>query len=128
MKNKIAEYLKRRGMSQRELAEKVHCTEVSMSRYVSGKREPKATMAIQIAQALNADVHDVFPGEMNGNMTIEVDPRRAANLLKHIVNLHCEEGFKWFPEVGEMPNNFDIQQAIRILEEAKPFEITVLDE
>lgn len=126
MKNKIKEYLEKRGMSQRELAEAVHCTEVSMSRYVSGKREPKATLAIQIAQALNANVQDVFPG-IDG-ITIEVNPKRAANLLKHIVNLQCKDGFKWFPEVGEMPNNFDIQQAIKILDEAKPFEITVLED
>ena len=61
MKNKIAEYLERRGMSQRELAELTFCTEVTMSRYVSGEREPKVSTAIRIARALKADVYDVFP-------------------------------------------------------------------
>lgn len=61
MKNKIADYLNRRDMSQRELAERVMCTEVSMSRYISGAREPKVSIAIRIAKVLRADIYDVFP-------------------------------------------------------------------
>lgn len=62
MKNKIKEYLEQRGMSQRELAELTFCTEVTMSRYVSGEREPKVSKAILIARILQADIYDVFPG------------------------------------------------------------------
>lgn len=62
MKNKISEYLERRGMSQRELAELTFCTEVTMSRYVSGEREPKVSKAILIARILQADIYDIFPG------------------------------------------------------------------
>ena len=61
MKNKIADYLNRRDMSQRELAERVMCTEVYMSRYISGAREPKVSIAIRIAKVLRADIYDVFP-------------------------------------------------------------------
>lgn len=63
MKNKIKEYLERRRMSQRELAELVFCTEVSMSRYVSGKSEPPVSTAILIAKHLKADIYDIFPVE-----------------------------------------------------------------
>ena len=59
--NKIGEYLDRRLMSQRELAELIGCTEVTMSRYVSGEREPKVSIALKIATALHADVYDLFP-------------------------------------------------------------------
>ena len=61
MKNNIEKYLQRRHMSQSQLAMIASCTIVSMSRYVRGDREPKVSMAIRIANALKADVYDVFP-------------------------------------------------------------------
>ena len=57
--NKIAEHLKRLDMSQRELADQVRTTEVSISRYISGVRVPK----VYTARALKANVYDVFPEE-----------------------------------------------------------------
>ena len=54
--NKIAEHLKRLDMSQRELADQVRTTEVSISRYISGVRVPKVYTAIRIARALKANV------------------------------------------------------------------------
>ena len=59
--NKIGEYLELRKMSQRDLAELAGCTEVTMSRYVSGKQEPRVSTALKIATALHADVYDLFP-------------------------------------------------------------------
>ena len=61
--NKIAEHLKRLDMSQRELADQARTTEASISRYISGVREPKVYTAIRIARALKANVYDVFPEE-----------------------------------------------------------------
>lgn len=61
--NRIAEHLKQLDMSQRELAEQVRTTEVSISRYISGVRVPKVYTAIRIARALKANVYDVFPEE-----------------------------------------------------------------
>ena len=51
--DRLTEMLERRGMTQRELADKIDKTEVSVSRYVSGQRVPKATVLLKIAQALN---------------------------------------------------------------------------
>lgn len=62
-KNNIEKYLKRRGISQRELAELSFCTDVTMCRYISGQRIPNIHTAIRIANALKADVYDVFPLE-----------------------------------------------------------------
>ena len=36
-------------------------------------------------------------------MTIEFNPKKVANLLKQIVNQSCEDGFLWYPNIGEMP-------------------------
>lgn len=41
-----------RGMQQKELAEKSGLTEVTISRYISGSREPKAVNIIKICKAL----------------------------------------------------------------------------
>lgn len=71
--NKIIEYLKRRGMAQRELADQVCITEQSLSRYISGVRVPKVYTAIRIARALKADVYDVFPGEDDDGIAEEAE-------------------------------------------------------
>ena len=60
-------------------------------------------------------------------MKIESDARRAANLLKAFVNKNCEDGFVWYPDVGEMPTIFDINYAIEILEKAEPRHIQVVE-
>ena len=60
-------------------------------------------------------------------MIIEFNMKRVANLLKSIINQQCEEGFKWYEEVGEMPNLFDIHHAIEILENYKAESMEVRD-
>lgn len=49
---RITETLKKRGMTQRELARRIGVTEAVMSRYVSGDREPKPDVLANIATAL----------------------------------------------------------------------------
>lgn len=50
--DRIKKCLEGNGMSQRELAAKCKCTEVTMSRYISGDRTPKGPMIVLIAKAL----------------------------------------------------------------------------
>lgn len=50
---RISELLDKYGISQRELAEKVNVTEVSMSRYIKGERTPKGPIIANIATALH---------------------------------------------------------------------------
>ena len=49
---RIKECMDRLGMSQRELAAKCKCTEVTISRYISGDRTPKGPIIVLIAKAL----------------------------------------------------------------------------
>lgn len=42
-----------KGMTQRELAEKINVSEVTISRYVTGIRVPKVTNIIAMSKALN---------------------------------------------------------------------------
>lgn len=50
---RISELLTKNGLSQRELAERVGVTEVSMSRYIRGDRVPKGPIIMNIAVALH---------------------------------------------------------------------------
>lgn len=45
--------LQKQGMTQKELAERINTTEATLSRYVSGDREPKADVLSNIATALH---------------------------------------------------------------------------
>lgn len=60
-------------------------------------------------------------------MKIEFNPANVANLLKAIVNQQFADGFLWYPNVGEMPTLFDINEAIRILESAEIKTIEVMN-
>ena len=50
---RISELLEQRGISQRELADRVGVSEVSMSRYINGGRTPKAPTLVNIAKELH---------------------------------------------------------------------------
>lgn len=47
---------KEKGITQRELADRVGVTEVSMSRYVNGARTPSGPIVVNIAKALGISV------------------------------------------------------------------------
>ena len=51
LSKQIKKQLEKNNMSQRELAEKTGITEVTISRYVSSERVPKATEIVKIANA-----------------------------------------------------------------------------
>ena len=50
---RISDLLNQNGLTQRELAEKVGVTEVSMSRYIKGERTPKGPIIANISKALH---------------------------------------------------------------------------
>ena len=58
----IDRYLKRAGMTQRMLAAHADITEVSISRYISGDRAPRATVLYRISKALNCTMEDLMYG------------------------------------------------------------------
>lgn len=50
---KISALLKQQNLSQKELAEKIDVTEATLSRYITGTREPKPEVLANIATALH---------------------------------------------------------------------------
>lgn len=66
--SKITEILKKRGMTQRGLAERIGVTEAVVSRYISGEREPKPDVLANIATALST-TSDYLLGIENGEFS-----------------------------------------------------------
>jgi DNA-binding helix-turn-helix protein len=61
MKNKIAEYRRKQGLTQSQLAEKCSLASyVVVQRYERETRTPTVDTAIRIARALNATVEEIF--------------------------------------------------------------------
>ena len=50
---RLKQELVKSGMKQRDLAEKLGVTEVSVSRYMSGERQPKGSVLIKLAEVLS---------------------------------------------------------------------------
>lgn len=68
--NRISKMLKQRGMTQRDLAIKIGVTEVTISRYISGERIPKAHTLGNIAKALNTTADNLLGLNLEGKQTI----------------------------------------------------------
>ena len=60
---RLAFYLEREGMSQRELAKRAGVTEAAVSRYVKGTREPRAITVAALAKGLGVTVNDLVGAE-----------------------------------------------------------------
>lgn len=55
---KIKEYRKKMGLTQKELAEKINKSEVTIRKYETGQREPKMDVIQEICTALNVSMSD----------------------------------------------------------------------
>ena len=70
--SRLQKLLYEKNMSQRELSEIIGVTDVTVSRYVSGERVPKADIAARIAQALGTTT-DYILGRDTGDPEISYD-------------------------------------------------------
>lgn len=77
---RIAQILKGRGLTQKELAARVGVTEAVMSRYISGEREPKPEMLANIATALHT-TSDFLLGIENENENDGFNHSRICRLI-----------------------------------------------
>lgn len=60
---RILKLLNEKNITQKELARMVGTTEVSIGRYVNGKRDPSASMLSEIASALNVSADYLLGNE-----------------------------------------------------------------
>ena len=82
---RIAELLTQLNMTQRELADKVNVTEVSMSRYIKGDRVPKGPVIANIATALHTTTDYLLngDGETEIKMAVELPQKDIDILISH---------------------------------------------
>ena len=86
---------KEKGLTQRELANRVGVTEVSMSRYVNGARVPKGPIVVNIAKALGVSV-DYLVGtssvkrrQTNADRIRNMSDEELAVLITGSLNFDC---------------------------------------
>lgn len=76
MENKISENIKRlrkeKGMTQTELAEKLHVTHQAISNWENGKTQPDVDTLTQIAQVFEVSVENLIYGEQKKRLHIAV--------------------------------------------------------
>lgn len=69
--DRISDLLQKNGLTQRELAEKVGVTEVSMSRYIKGDRVPKGPIIANIATVLHTTSDYLLGQEVEEDSELE---------------------------------------------------------
>ena len=74
--DRVKRLLEKKDMTQLELAESVQTSNANISRYISSDREPRAEMALKIADALDTTV-DYLYGRTNNPSR---DPAVAASI------------------------------------------------
>lgn len=80
---RISDLLRSKGMQQRELAKRIGLTEATMSRYISGERDPKPEVIANIATALHTTsdyLLGIEPDEFNFPRVQRMIARNASAL------------------------------------------------
>ena len=100
-------FIGRSGKTQREVADAVGITEVSLSRYVNGIRVPKAPLIVKIADAIHCDVEDI--------LDFEEDSMTVQDALKELASLTVDYGRRSEKQIAKLDRAIDM--AIAALEE-----------
>ena len=96
MGEKLRDLISKRGISQKELAQKAGITEAAVSHYVSGDRAPRGAILLNIANALgtttdfllsiSATEDQIIPSEMEIEDSIRLLARNAKQITKDMAN------------------------------------------
>ena len=76
---RLLSLLQRQGTTQKELAKRINTTEATLSRYISGDREPKANVVANIATALHTNSDYLLGIEQDGFDYTKVERLLARN-------------------------------------------------
>lgn len=105
---------KEKGLTQRELADRVGVTEVSMSRYINGARVPSGPIVVNIAKALGISV-DYLVGTSNVK-------KRQIN-ADRIRNMSDEELAEWLTNMCDFEKDEEPYKSIYNLDTEQEEEI-----
>jgi transcriptional regulator with XRE-family HTH domain len=65
MPNKLREIREAKGFNQRELAEKAHSPQSTLSELERGARRPWPKVAKRLSKALDTPIEELFPDDFN---------------------------------------------------------------
>ena len=85
---KITNLLKERNMTQKDFAEYIGITEASLSRYISGEREPKGEVIANMATAIHTTSDFLLGVEQNEDFS---GPRITRLLARNVNRLSRED-------------------------------------
>lgn len=91
---KIKDYRKKSGLSQKELGQKLNVSQQHIAQYESGKRIPKLDTIQKIAVALNISVNDLLESPLDDSPLYRAFKNNDASdnpLEKHYVNSKLTE-------------------------------------
>lgn len=100
---RMSEVLQSKGMTQRELAEKTGLTEVSISRYMTGRRQPVAENIIKLATVLDIST-DYLLGLSSTKSIREYSEKDICETFNAGYSCGRENG--WIRTEDQMPQNF----------------------
>lgn len=116
--NKIREYRKLRGLTQKELGDKIGVKHNTISGYEKGTNEPEQDLLFKIAYALNISINDLFPETTNPSLKLSNKeetiikkyrfiPESGKKTVDAVLEIqYCEA--KKHPTLKEPPVQFDI--------------------
>ncbi|WP_337970310.1 helix-turn-helix domain-containing protein [Virgibacillus salexigens] len=79
---RIKEERKKKGLTQKELGEKIGVKHNTISSYEKGTNAPEQNAIFKIARALNVKVDDLFPSNSQANSTDDL--QRALEMAKEM--------------------------------------------
>lgn len=91
IEEKIKQIRKEKGMTQKELAEKMGVTYTVISGYERGKRKPKIETIIRIANALNVSTFDIVPAFVPSDEMTLAQARQAVKDLRKKLEEYLEQ-------------------------------------
>ena len=107
LSNRIRQAIEKSGKTQRQIADAIGITEVSMSRYTHGERTPKATIMPKLAEACGVSVEWLQTGKEPYKAHIEMiidyttDGTDYQDHDNHGILIRCRDCAKW--NINGMP-------------------------
>ena len=116
--NKIREYWKLRGLTQKELGDKIGVKHNTISGYEKATNEPEQDLLFKIADALSISVNDLFPETTNPALKLtnkeetmikkyRFIPESGKETVDAVLEIQYREAKK-HPIRKELPAHFDI--------------------
>ena len=88
-KDKIKELMKKKGISQRELANVIQINESAMSRYLSGERRPRTDIMAKLARYFDISMEELLDENVTNTNFKELHSlvaRNACNLTNEEIS------------------------------------------